>query len=91
MLIGCGIALKKVPLTPSIVNSSLREKCNPCTSLTAGSAKLQDWLIREAVRPWINNKRGSIRNAIGNGDPMKRVNYLIHYTLCMKTERWKEE
>ena len=35
--------------------------------------------------------KGPIRKAIGNGDPIQRVNYLVHCTLCMRTERWKEE
>ena len=42
----------------------------PVPPITAGSAKLPGWLIREAVRPW-----KIIRKAIGNGDPMQRVNY----------------
>ena len=34
------------------------------------------WPIREAVRPW-KIIRGPIRKAIGNRDPMQRVNYQI--------------
>ena len=41
--------------------------------ITAGSAKLPDLLIREAEETMENN----IRKAIGNGDPMQRVNYQI--------------
>ena len=56
--------------------------------ITAGNAKLPGWPIREALRPW-KIIRGPIRKAIGNGDHMQRVNYLIHCTLRMRTERWK--
>ena len=70
ILIDCGIALKEVPLTPgpevvSIVAHESeyisREQCNPCTSpipvhpITAGSAKLQYWLIRKAEETLENN------------------------------------
>ena len=49
----------------------------PVHSITAGSAKLPDWLITEAEETLENNIRGPIRKAIGNGAPMQRVNYQI--------------
>ena len=45
--------------------------------IIAGSVKISDWPIREAVRRW---------RIIGNWDPTQRVNHLIHCTLCI-TER----
>ena len=60
----------------------------PVHPITAGSAKLPGWPIREAIRPW-KIIRGPIRKTKGNEDPMQRVNYLIHCTLRMRTERRK--
>ena len=65
-------------------------------SVTAVSVKLPGWPIREAVRPW-EIIRGPIRKAIGNGDLMQTINYLIHCTLRMRrkskkktlTDQWK--
>ena len=48
----------------------------PVPPITAGSAKLPCWPIREAVRP-SKIIRGHIRKAIRNGDPMQKVNYQI--------------
>ena len=42
----------------------------PVPPITAGSAKLQGWPIREAVSPW--------KVIRGNGDQIQRVNYVIH-------------
>ena len=49
----------------------------PVYQITAGSAKLPDWLIREAEETLENNIRGPTRKAIGNGDLIQRVNYQI--------------
>ena len=49
----------------------------PVHHITAISAKLHNWLIREAEETFENNIRSHIKKAIGNGDPMKRVNYQI--------------
>ena len=40
-------------------------------------AVLQDWLIRKAEDTLEKNIRGPTRKAIGNGDPMQRVDYQI--------------
>ena len=67
ILIYCVIALKEVPLTPgpeavSIVayQSRVYRESNaiPVHPNTAGSAKLSEWLIREAEENLENNIRG---------------------------------
>ena len=52
ILIDCGIALKEVPLTPGGSNAIT---VHP---ITAGSAKLRDWLIMEAEETLENNIKG---------------------------------
>ena len=49
----------------------------PAHQTTAGSAKLPDWLIREAEETLENNIRGLQTKVIGNGDPMQSVIYQI--------------
>ena len=61
----------------SIVACELRVECEsnaiPVHPITAGSAKLPDWVIREAEETFESN----IRKAIRNGYLMQRVNSQI--------------
>ena len=62
ILIDCEIALKEVLLTPGVVaHKSVDRESNaiPVHSITAGSAKLSDWLIREGEETLENNIRSS--------------------------------
>ena len=85
ILIDCGIALKEVPLTLDseavsiVAHESVDRRSNaiPVHSITAGTAKLPDWQIMEAEGTLGNNIRGPTRRAIGDGDPMRRVNFQI--------------
>ena len=67
ILIDCRIALNEVPLTPgseSVSNVAHESKADsvsnaiPVHPITAGSAKLSDWLIREAEKTYEKNLRG---------------------------------
>ena len=66
ILIDCGISLNEDPLTPGqeavpiVAQESVDRGSNaiPVHPITAGSAKLPNWLIREAEETLQNNIRG---------------------------------
>ena len=62
ILIDCGIAPKEVLLTPGSEAMSIVVNCGNNAifvhPITAGSAKLPGWLIREAEETLENNIRG---------------------------------
>ena len=77
----------------SIVHCTLKVRVNhesneiSVSTITVGSTNLPNWPIGEAVRLW-KKQEGRAHKAIGNEDPMQRVNYLIH---CAWKQRWKED
>ena len=66
ILIDCDISLKEDPLTPGpeavsiVAHQSADQENNaiPLHLITAGSAKLPDWLIKEAEETLKNNRSG---------------------------------
>ena len=94
----CGIALKEVLLTVSNPGLGIGVHCGqpvrvdrgsneiPVHSIIAGSAKLSDWLIREAEETLENNIMGPQESQWDTGNPYKGSTTKFHCTLRMRTE-----
>ena len=97
ILIDCGITPKEVPLTPGseavsiVAHESVDRGSNVISvhPITAGSAKLPDWLIRKAEETFENNIKGPQKKSIRYGDPMQSVNNQISF--YPQHENWKIE